>query len=53
MLKVITYVHEESDTPVSKVCKGCGEIRLREEYNERQGRAFYTSLCKQCEGESK
>ncbi|MGG1632344.1 hypothetical protein [Rossellomorea sp. NRS-1567] len=51
MRKVVMYVHESTNKLVSKVCDGCGEIKLKEDFTEKKGKEFYTADCKTCEGE--
>jgi hypothetical protein len=48
MKKVIIFVHEESNKIVSKVCGGCGETRLVEDYVRTQNKLEYASLCVDC-----
>lgn len=49
MRKVVVYVHEETNKIVSKVCRGCGEIKLTDDYPKTKAKILdFPSLCKDC-----
>ncbi|MYL44394.1 hypothetical protein GLV94_01935 [Virgibacillus halodenitrificans] len=47
MEKVVMYMHLESGKVVSKVCDGCGEIKLVEDFPT--GKKVHPSHCKDCD----
>lgn len=48
MRKVTIYVHEESNTIVSRLCNGCKEIKLVDEFGKFKIKTSYSSLCIEC-----
>lgn len=48
MRKVTIFVHEETNKIVSKVCHGCGEIKLSEEFDKVRTTINLSSRCKDC-----
>lgn len=51
MKKVVFYVHEESNRIVSRVCEGCWEIKLTEDFPLFDGtKRNLSSDCEKCLG---
>jgi hypothetical protein len=48
MRKVTIYVHEETNKILSKVCDGCSQIKLTEDFDKVRSTVKYSSLCKDC-----
>ncbi|NLP51278.1 hypothetical protein [Bacillus sp. RO1] len=46
MKKVVIYIHEEERKIASKLCDGCGIIKLKEDYPSYKD--FYFDNCKEC-----
>lgn len=48
MLKVVMYVHKNSQTIVSKHCPDCGEIKLTADFAEHGLKNMLTAECQVC-----
>ncbi|PRA87635.1 hypothetical protein CQ056_14270 [Peribacillus simplex] len=48
MRKVVIFVHEETNKIVSKLCHGCSQIKLTEDFDKVRTTLEYSSLCKDC-----